>query len=73
MKVFVNAITFILDLHVTIFCRVNKIKFLNQSKFSVMTSYLVNIDGDETVTEAYIILMTPSLFSSKLLTSFATG
>lgn len=38
-----------------------------------MTSYLVNIDGDETVTEAYIILMTPSLFSSKLLTSFATG
>ena len=51
---------------------INNVKFLNRSKFPVMTSYLVNF-GDGTVNGAYIILIIPSLLSSKLLTSSAIG
>ena len=69
-------VTFILDSHVTIFFwvmgAINNVKFLNRSKFPVMTSYLVNF-GDGTVNGAYIILIIPSLLSSKLLTSSAIG
>ena len=51
---------------------INNVKFLNRSKFPVMTSYLVNF-GDGTVNGAYIILIIPSLLSSKLLTSLQLG
>ena len=66
----------ILDSHVKIFCWVmgamNNIKFLNQRKFSVTTSYLMKFGCDGTVHGAYVIFMLPSLFSSKLLTFCAT-